>query len=109
MSDTVTTLRGLAVTRGSVTGRVRIVAGNDNEFERGEILVTSMTTPDMLDLMAKASGFITELGGRTCHAAVVARAMGKPCVVGVRDIMRHVRTGMTVTVHGERGEVEVHG
>lgn len=100
-------LRGLGATASSATGVVRIVTDDASakEFSRGDILATQMTSPDMMELLLKASGWVTAHGGRTCHAAVVARQMNKPCVVGLGDGFRSIRSGGFVTVDGVNGTV----
>ncbi len=56
-----------------------------NEFKEGDVLVTEMTDPDWEPIMKKASAIITNKGGRTCHAAIIAREMGVPAIVGCRN------------------------
>ena len=102
------TLSGKGATSVMAEGRVRMLRPDSRAtVERGDIIVTDMTTPDMMDMMDKAAGFVTALGGRTCHAAVVARAMGKACVVGVGDSILGLREGMRVRVDGSSGTIEV--
>jgi pyruvate,water dikinase len=78
-----------------------------DQFEEGQVLVTRMTDPDWEPIMKKAAAIVTDLGGRTCHAAIVAREMGIPCVVGTETGTSTV-TGGEVTVscvEGEQGQV----
>ena len=85
------------VVQRAVTGRA---------FEAGNILVARMTAPSMVHDMIKAAAIITEIGGRTCHAAIIARELGKPCIVGCAKAKRLV-DGMIVEVNAETGEVQV--
>ncbi|GAD18409.1 pyruvate, water dikinase [Helicobacter fennelliae] len=87
-------------------GKVRII--NDiehmNTFKEGEILVTDNTDPDWEPVMKKASAVITNRGGRTCHAAIVAREIGVPAIVGAIGATDRLYTGMEVTVSCAEGE-----
>jgi pyruvate,water dikinase len=71
----------------------------------GEVLVTSMTTPDMVPAMAHAAAIVTDEGGMTCHAAIVSRELGVPCVVGTRSATHTIVDGSEVTVDGKTGQV----
>jgi pyruvate,water dikinase len=101
---------GRAVGEKIATGTVRVVAAPADfaAFRPGEVLVAETTTPDWQPVMAAASAIVTDRGGRTCHAAIVAREMGVPAVVGAGDATTRLRTGQTVTVccaEGEEGRV----
>lgn len=76
-------LKGAGASPGRARGRVRVVPPNnlDVEFKEGEILVTTMTNPSMVFLMAKARAIVTDIGGITSHPAIVSRELGIPCVV----------------------------
>jgi len=74
------------------------------QFQEGEVLVTEMTDPDWEPVMKKASGVVTERGGRTCHAAIVSRELGVPAVVGADRAMEKVRDGEAITVSCSEGE-----
>jgi pyruvate,water dikinase len=79
-----------------------------SEFRPGEILVTDMTDPDWVQIMKIASAIVTNRGGRICHAAIISRELGIPCVVGTNDATEKIRTGQAVTVscaEGETGKV----
>src|SRR6478609_4791935 len=99
--------RGLAAAPGSATGKVRVLDTPDegNRLLEGEILVAQMTNPDWLPTIRRAAALVTDTGGMTCHAAIVARELGVPCVVGTRTATRDLHDGITVTVDGARGEV----
>jgi pyruvate,water dikinase len=100
-------IRGLGASPGRGSGEVRVLVSpdQDNGFESGDVLVAEMTTPDWVPLMKKASAIVTDGGGMTCHAAIVSREMGLPCVVGTRNATRVLKDGMLVTVDGTHGIV----
>jgi pyruvate,water dikinase len=100
-------LTGHAVGTSIAVGRVRVVhaAAELHEFQPGEILVAEMTTPDWGAVMKSAAAIVTDRGGRTCHAAIVARELGIPGIVGTEVATRALRTGETVTVSCAEGEV----
>lgn len=103
-------LRGQIGSRGSVTGRARVIRAADiagADIEPGDILVTDMTTPDFLPLMMKAGGVVTAWGGILCHAAIVCRELGKPCVTNVKGILETIQDGDVVEVDATRGTVKV--
>lgn len=88
-------------------GPVRIVRNLTelHEFQAGEVLVTDMTDPDWEPTMTKAAAIVTNRGGRTCHAAIVSREIGVPCVVGTERATSTLRQGQAVTVSCAEGEV----
>jgi pyruvate,water dikinase len=91
---------GLAIGQGIATGRVRVLERLDQirEFQQGEILVASVTNPDWLPVMRRAAGIVTDHGGRTSHAAIVARELGLPAVVGAGDATQVLRDGQEITL-----------
>lgn len=100
-------LKGLGASPGIGAGKVRIVS-SDRELgkvKKGDVLVTTMTNPDMVPAMKRASAIVTDEGGMTCHAAIVSRELGIPCVVGTGDATKKLSDGMEVTVDGTRGVV----
>jgi len=100
-------IRGLGASPGRGIGEVRVLVSpdKDNGFESGDVLVATMTTPDWVPLMMKASAIVTDGGGVTCHAAIVSREMGLPCVVGTRNATKVLQDKMLVTVDGTHGTV----
>lgn len=103
-------LSGRAVGTRIGSGKVRIIEGVEHlsEFQEGEILVTDMTDPDWEPVMKKASAIITNRGGRTCHAAIVSREHGVPCLVGTGEATEVLKDGELVTVscaEGDEGRV----
>ncbi len=100
-------LKGLGASPGVGAGKVVIILDvNDiDKVKEGDILVTTMTNPDMVPAMKRASAIITDEGGRTCHAAIVGRELGIPTVVGTKEATKKLEDGMLVTVDGTRGVV----
>ena len=98
---------GSPASPGLASGPVKIVpdASRINEVRRGDVLVAEMTTPDFVPAMKRAAGIVTDRGGRTCHAAIVSRELGVPCVVGAGDATRRLEPQQLVTVDGSRGKV----
>ena len=98
---------GKAVGEKIGTGVVRVVLGNDDlrAFRPGEVLVASATSPDWEPVMKTAGAIVTDRGGRTCHAAIVARELGVPAVVGSKSATSLLKTGQRVTVSCAGGEV----
>jgi pyruvate,water dikinase len=99
--------QGRAVGEKIAVGPVRVIADAHQlaDFKPGEVLVTESTTPDWEPVMKIAAGIVTEHGGRTCHAAIVARELGIPAVVGAADAKNALKTGATVTVSCAEGEI----
>ncbi len=100
-------LTGLAASPGVGKGKVRILPSPKEMglMQQGEILVTEMTTPDFVPAMKKAAGIITNTGGMTCHAAIVSRELGVPCIVGSREATTKLTDGQFITVDAVRGKV----
>jgi pyruvate,water dikinase len=86
---------------------VRVIRDVDelHEFRPGEVLVADMTDPDWEPMMKMAAAIVTNRGGRTCHAAIVSRELGVPCVVGTQNATASLKTGQPVTVSCAEGEV----
>ena len=98
---------GLSASPGVVVGRVRVLWNptQGEELEAGEILVAPMTNPDWVPAIRRAAALVTDSGGITCHAAIVSRELGVPCVVGTRRATQALHDGMVVTVDAEHGTV----
>ena len=92
-----------------LSGRVTIVKSNEqiNSFENGAILVTQMTNPTYLSAMKKSKAIVTDEGGLLCHAAIVARELGIPCVIGTRIATKVLRDGDLVEVDANKGIVKI--
>ena len=99
--------KGLGASPGMASGTVKIVKDTDelDKVGDGDILVTVMTTPDMVPAMKRANGIITDEGGVTCHAAIVSRELGISCVVGTGDATKILKENEMVTLDGNKGIV----
>jgi pyruvate,water dikinase len=100
-------LSGLGASPGIASGRVRILTSPSDatRLEPGDVLVATMTSPDWVPTLRRASALVTDGGGMTCHAAIVSRELRIPCVVGTRTATKSLRDGELVTVDGARGRV----
>ncbi len=99
-------LTGRSVGHRVATGKVRVVlsARDLGQVQDGEILVSSMTDPDWEPVLARVGAVVTDEGGRTCHAAIVSRELGLPCVVGTERATRTLVDGQEVTVSCAEGD-----
>ena len=93
-------IKGLGAAPGLASGPVRVIAelSDATRLNDGDVLVTHMTAPDWVPLMRKASAIVTDSGGMTCHAAIVSRELGIPCLVGTGEATSRLRDGELVTV-----------
>ncbi|MDY6952022.1 MAG: phosphoenolpyruvate synthase [Thermodesulfobacteriota bacterium] len=100
-------VRGMGVSPGRGSGKVKVILDvkEISSFQEGDILVTEMTTPDWVPAMKIASAVVTNLGGKTCHAAIVSRELGVPAIVGCENATKILKDGQVVTVEGQRGLV----
>ncbi|SNZ13359.1 phosphoenolpyruvate synthase [Natronoarchaeum philippinense] len=100
-------LSGLGSSPGTVSGAVRLVGKLDelDKVGEGDVIVTEMTTPDMVPAMKRAAGIVTDEGGMTSHAAIVSRELGVPAVVGTGGATTALDDGQVVTIDGEKGTV----
>jgi pyruvate, water dikinase len=100
-------LRGLGAAPGRADGPARLLTSLEEagRLNQGDVLVTHMTSPDWVPLMRRAAAIVTDSGGMTCHAAIVSRELGIPCVVGTGDATKKLRDGETVTVDATHGVV----
>ena len=104
--------KGTIVVKGKSVGE-RIGSGEANviknvhdigKFKKGQVLVTEMTDPDWEPIMKIASAIVTNRGGRTCHAAIISRELGIPCVVGTIDGTEKIKSGQNITVSCAEGD-----
>jgi len=104
----VTTIHGTAASLGRVTGYVKIVneAKDMAKVQIGDILVSVQTTPDLVPAMKKAAAFVTDIGGITSHAAIVAREMKKPCIIGTKFASQLLKDGDLVDVNANEGDIK---
>ena len=100
-------LSGVIASKGKVAGTVRIIE-SDNDLKAlkpGDILVTNMTRPEFGSALDRAAAFVTDEGGLLCHAAIISREMGKPCITNTEFGTKLLRSGMIVTVDANLGLV----
>ena len=99
--------QGRAVGARIASGQARVIKGVDQltEFQPGEVLVSDTTTPDWEPVMKTAAAIVTNRGGRTCHAAIIARELGIPAVVGCADATETIQAGDSITISCAEGDV----
>ena len=104
-----TEIEGMCASVGRYTGKVKILLGSKeaDKFNEGDVLVTTMTSPDFVTVMKKAGAIITDEGGITSHAAVVSRELGIPCIIGTKIATRSLKDGDIVEVKAIHGLVHV--
>ena len=100
-------LSGLAASAGVAEGRVQVFLPGSNcgEFQEGNILVTTLTDPTMIQAILKAAAIVTDMGGITSHPAIISREMGIPCVVNTKEATKILKSGARVRVDGAAGEI----
>lgn len=109
--DRVVLVKGLPASPGRVTGIAHVILTPSliDNFKEGEILVTEMTAPDWVPAMKKAKAIVTDSGGMTCHASIVSRELGIPCVVGTKSrgtsATTTIKSGMEITVDATNGVI----
>jgi len=98
-------ITGIAIGSKIGQGRVKIIpdVSKISQFKKGEVLVTKMTDPDWMPIIRIASAIVTDEGSRTCHAAIVSRELGIPCVVGTKEGTRVIKSGKMITVDCTQG------
>ncbi|MEN9582679.1 MAG: hypothetical protein RL641_633 [Candidatus Parcubacteria bacterium] len=102
-------VKGQVGNPGKYVGKVCIITQPDefNKLVAGDVLVTTMTTPDYVILMQKAGAIVTDIGGMLCHAAIVSREINKPCVIGTKFATKTLKDGDTVEVDADKGIVTI--
>lgn len=100
-------LSGLGASPGIAAGKVQKISGAEeiDLVDKGEILVTTMTTPDFVPAMKRATAIVTDEGGSTCHAAIVSRELGVPCIVGTEVATQTLTNEEIITVNGGEGKI----
>lgn len=100
-------LEGTGASPGVISGKVKLVLNKEDitKIENGDIIVTIMTSPDLVPAMSKSAAIITDLGGRTCHAAIVSREMGIPAIVGTERGTKILKDGQIITLDAYNGYV----
>ncbi len=98
-------LTGTAVGDKIGIGTIHVIpdVSKINQFKKGEVLVTKMTDPDWTPIMTLASAIVTDEGSKTCHAAIISRELGIPCIVGTQKGTKTLKTGQTITVDCTQG------
>ena len=98
-------LKGLGVSPGIACGKVKVVHSLEDitKVEKGDILVTYMTSPDLVPTMSKCAAIVTDAGGQTCHAAIVSRELRIPCIVGTQKATEVLKDGQEITVDAYHG------
>lgn len=111
ISDKKIILEGAAASPGIGWGKVVLIKSKKeiNKVKQGDVLVTSMTTPDFVPAMKKVSAIVTDKGGLTSHAAIVSRELGVPCVVGTEIATKILKNGAVITVDGGKGKIYLGG
>lgn len=107
--DNTNIIYGVSANYGVVTGIVKVLIDYSDiqKVENGDIIVATTTAPNFIEAMEKASGFITDEGGITCHAAIVSREFNLPCIVGTKNATEKLKDGMTVCLDGNNGIVKI--
>lgn len=110
-------LKGVAVCKGKIRGYVRVVEPNYdnydelskeiNKMNKGEILVSESTSPDLFVALQKSSAIITNQGGLGSHAAILSRELNKPCIVGVENATQFIKTGYYIEVDADNGYIRI--
>jgi phosphoenolpyruvate synthase/pyruvate phosphate dikinase len=100
---------GQAACLGRVVGNAKIVNKVEDmaKVNKGDILVSIQTMPDLVPAMEKAAGFVTDTGGITCHAAIVAREMNKPCITGTKIATKIIKDGDLIEINAQHGTVRI--
>ncbi len=98
---------GLGSSPGRVSGPARLVTRLDDldKVREGDVIVTEMTTPDMVPAMKRAAGIVTDEGGMTSHAAIVSRELGVPAIVGTTNATSVLEDGQQITLDGDKGQI----
>ncbi|EKE19786.1 MAG: hypothetical protein ACD_8C00106G0006 [uncultured bacterium] len=107
--DEVEEIRGQIACKGFIEGTARIIH-NPRDYRKikvGDVLVAGMTTPNMIPIMKKASAFVTDEGGVTCHAAIIARELNKPCIIGTKIATKVLKDGDFVEVDADKEVVKI--
>lgn len=104
-----TIISGQVASQGYAKGIARIILGIEDfsKFKEGEILISGMTRPEFVPLMKKAAAIVTNEGGITCHAAIVSRELGKPCIIGTKNATTLIKDGDLIEVRAHHGTVRI--
>jgi phosphoenolpyruvate synthase/pyruvate phosphate dikinase len=102
-------IKGQIGNRGKYIGPVKIIMNTFDfpKMQTGDVLVSTMTTPDFVVLMHKAGAIVTDIGGMLCHAAIVSREINRPCVIGTKFATQILKDGDIVEVDADKGVVRI--
>jgi phosphohistidine swiveling domain-containing protein len=108
ITETKNNLKGNIACKGITKGKVKIIfeLKDLNKVKQGDILIATMTTPNMVPAMERCSAIVTDEGGLTCHAAIVARELGKPCIVGTKFATKIFKNNDLVIVNANKGIIK---
>ncbi len=108
-SQKVSKLKGISAQRGITKGRAKIILSYDDfkKFKEGDILIANNTMPEYMPIIRKAKAIVTEIGGITCHAAIVSRELKKPCIIGVKNATNIIKDGDEVEVDADEGIIKI--
>ena len=107
--EKIDTIKGDVANCGKIQGIVKILNSYEDIYKvnKGDIIVTTMTTPDFVAAMEKAAGFITDEGGITCHAAIISREFDVPCIVGTINATEKLKDGQLIEMNAYTGIIKV--
>lgn len=103
-------IKGVSSSPGCVTGCAKIILDTTKvvgKLSKKDILITGMTTPDFVPLMKKVGAIVTDEGGLTCHAAIISRELGIPCIIGTKIATQILKDGMMVEVNANHGWIKI--
>ena len=102
-------LKGTPVCAGRVMGIVKLIESTDDMYkmEKGDILVSQITYPNLLPAMKKAAAIVTNVGGVICHAAIIARELNIPCIVGTKNATKVLKDGDIIEVNANNGIIKI--
>jgi len=100
-------ISGIGAQNGIVVGVARVINSSnlDVEFNEGDILVTKFTSPLLIPFIKKAGAIVCDLGGSLCHAAIIAREFGIPCIVGSKNATKIIKSGQKILVNATTGGI----
>jgi phosphoenolpyruvate synthase/pyruvate phosphate dikinase len=102
-------LSGQVGNRGKYVGPVKVILNTYDfpKMEAGDVLVTTMTTPDFIALMQMSGAIVTDIGGLLCHAAIISRELKKPCIIGTKMATKTFKDGDMVEVDANVGTITI--
>src|SRR3989344_8374922 len=99
-------LKGIPASEGEFKGVIKVYS-KEKEFDENDILVAMSTSPEMSGEMLNVGAVLTEHGGLLSHAAIFCREIKKPCIVGIKDLLKRVSDGMIVSIDGKDGMINI--